>query len=356
MAASSSLSSCRDRTSEFNSVVQRLQRNLSVAAVNSDAIAPKDAAAGLPDPTSSSSTSLEFNKKASRIGLGIHEASKKVARLAKLAKRSSIFDDPAREIQDLIALLRQDLTGLNAAILELQSIQDFQHGGLSYSKHSAEHSKTVVDNLKGRLHKTTNEFKEVLTIRTENLKLHENRRQLFTAAASSKRENTFSQNSSVLTSGTDGTSNGAYLPWASLSSSSRSPYSSDSLYGTSTGTQLRRRIGGDGLSLAQSQVQMQQDSAPVQDHLHGRSSALHNVESTITELSGMFTQLATMVSEQGELAIRIDDNIDDTLANVEGAQGSLLKYLHRISSNRWLILKIFFVLIVFLIIFITFIA
>lgn len=47
---------------------------------------------------------------------------------------------------------------------------------------------------------------------------------------------------------------------------------------------------------------------------------------------------------------RIDENMDNTLANVEGAQGALLKYLNRISSNRWLIIKIFFVLIAFLMI------
>ena len=48
--------------------------------------------------------------------------------------------------------------------------------------------------------------------------------------------------------------------------------------------------------------------------------------------------------------------MEDTLANVEGAQGALLKYLNNISSNRWLIIKIFFVLIVFLLIFVIFVA
>ncbi|KAG8053188.1 hypothetical protein GUJ93_ZPchr0001g30899 [Zizania palustris] len=74
--------------------------------------------------------------------------------------------------------------------------------------------------------------------------------------------------------------------------------------------------------------------------MQSRAEALQNVESTIHELSNIFTQLATMVSQQGELAIRIDENVDDTLANVEGAQGQLLKYLNSISSNRWLMMKI----------------
>jgi len=96
---------------------------------------------------------------------------------------------------------------------------------------------------------------------------------------------------------------------------------------------------------------------PLQDsYMQSRAEALQNVESTILELSNIFTQLATMVSQQGELAIRIDENMDDTLANVEGAQGALLKYLNRISSNRWLMIKIFFVLIIFLLIFVVFVA
>lgn len=62
------------------------------------------------------------------------------------------------------------------------------------------------------------------------------------------------------------------------------------------------------------------------------------------------------VEEQGELAIRIDENVDETLSNVDSAQDQLLKYLNSISSNRWLIMKIFFVLMMFLVIFVVFVA
>lgn len=55
-------------------------------------------------------------------------------------------------------------------------------------------------------------------------------------------------------------------------------------------------------------------------------------------------------------SFRIDENMEDTLANVEGAQGQLVRYLNSISSNRWLMIKIFFVLVVFLMIFLFFVA
>eukprot|EP00249_Psilotum_nudum_P018486 c26831_g1_i1 orf=275-1327(-) len=346
---SSSVASCRDRTSEFIAAAERLKKNqnlvLDASYLTSNGFG--DGGANFPASHPSGSIHSDFNKKASKIGIGLHDVSQKVSRLAKLAKKSSMFDDPAVEIQELTALIKEDLTVMNAGISELQSLCDDPNEALSCSKHSTEHFSTVVDNLKGRLMQETKEFKEVLTTRTESLKVHESRRQLFSSAPSRDRGNPFSQHRG-LNSGNVATSNGALPPWAN---------GQEPAYGLSRGTtHLRRRMGGDSSSSLRLQVQMQQEAVPIQDHLNSRSTALQNVESTITELSGMFTQLATMVAQQSELAIRIDENLDDTLANVEGAQGALLKYLHQISSNRWLIMKIFLVVIAFIVIFAIFIA
>ena len=73
-------------------------------------------------------------------------------------------------------------------------------------------------------------------------------------------------------------------------------------------------------------------------------------------LDGRPWGLVLQVQEQGELTIRIDENIDDTLANVDSAQAQLLKYMNSISSNRWLVMKVFGVLLFFLFVFIFFIA
>lgn len=54
-----------------------------------------------------------------------------------------------------------------------------------------------------------------------------------------------------------------------------------------------------------------------------------------------------MVAEQRETVQRIDADTQDIADNVSGAQRELLKYYASISSNRWLMLKIFGVLIVF---------
>lgn len=55
----------------------------------------------------------------------------------------------------------------------------------------------------------------------------------------------------------------------------------------------------------QNEQQQQQQLVPLQDtYMQSRAEALQNVESTIHELSNIFNQLATLVSQQGEIAIR----------------------------------------------------
>ena len=53
---------------------------------------------------------------------------------------------------------------------------------------------------------------------------------------------------------------------------------------------------------------------------------------------------------------RLDTNVTDIQTNVEGAHSELLKYFQGISSNRWLMFKVFGILIVFFIIFVVFMA
>ncbi|WAR19104.1 STX5-like protein, partial [Mya arenaria] len=81
-----------------------------------------------------------------------------------------------------------------------------------------------------------------------------------------------------------------------------------------------------------------------------------NIESTIVELGSIFTQLAHMVKEQEESVQRIDSNVEDAHLNIEAAHGELLKYFQSVTNNRWLMIKIFAVLIIFFIIFIVFMA
>lgn len=119
-----------------------------------------------------------FKEKAALVGKGIQSTSQKLHQLTQLAKRTSMFDDPAREINELTAVLKQDIQGLNIQIADLQNTYGSAADG---NKQSANHTHTVVDSLRLRLKDTTKEFQEALTIRNDNLKSQTDRRNLFSA-------------------------------------------------------------------------------------------------------------------------------------------------------------------------------
>jgi len=173
-----------------------------------------------------------------------------------VAKRTSVFDDPTLEIQELTAVIKQDITALNAAVVDLQLLCNSQNESGNISSDTTTHSTTVVDNLKNRLMTATKEFKEVLTTRTEvnwklhltheaaqdsiirifgivmycwclefyvnvqNLKVHENRRQLFSSTASKDSSNPFVRQRPLTSRTAASATQAPPPPWANASVSS----------------------------------------------------------------------------------------------------------------------------------------
>ena len=83
------------------------------------------------------------------------------------------------------------------------------------------------------------------------------------------------------------------------------PFVLQCLITTRVKLRFRRRLAADNTPSHHMEMSMLQQVVPRQEsYSQSRAVALQNVESTISELSGIFTNLATMVVQQGELAIR----------------------------------------------------
>lgn len=113
---------------------------------------------------------------------------------------------------------------------------------------------------------------------------------------------------------------------------------------------------GGGTYQQQQQQQMMVMYDESDNYVQQRAETMQNVESTIVELGGIFQQLAHMVKEQEEMVERIDANVQDAEMNVEAAHGQILKYFQSVTNNRWLMVKIFGVVIAFFIFFVIFMA
>lgn len=231
-----------------------------------------------------------------------------------MAKRKTLFDDRPVEINELTFVIKQDLSSLNQQISALQALTRAQH---PKADQEGEHNKNVVFMLQGKLTDVSANFKDVLEVRTKNIQASRSRTENFVSSVSAHAAPSMAQSSSPL---------------------------------YSTPTNGSPGPGQDLLSLnpvGDQQLLMMEEAQPQNTYIHQRGEAIEAIERTIAELGGIFGQLATMVSEQSEMIQRIDANTEDVVDNVQGAQRELLKYWSRVSGNRWLIAKMFGVLMIF---------
>jgi syntaxin 5 len=325
-----------DRTNEFFTTIKLMENKPQY--MNSELRQRKLQAAN----TTGAAAAAAANQQYSHFMRGAKSVSKelcstyqKLEHLNELARKRTLFDaeDTNRQLNELIYIIKRSIGSLNAQIEQLRASQ--ADGGSSYgSKNIESHSKNVVLNLQQRLATMSGDFKCALETRTANM------------AEQRVREQQFSRSSPALNSSTG-------------------PFSIQS----TSGSQLTNRntntvidfgeADGSAQYQQQSQQQMQTQKQAVlfdttNEYMEERANTMHSVEATIVELGTIFTQLATMVQQQEEMITRIDSNVADASLNVEAAHESLLRYFNSISSNRWLMIKIFGVLFAFFMLFVTF--
>lgn len=308
--------SARDRTPEFLAIVDAAR----AAAAKAGAPPPR------PAPPPATGARSDFTRLAALVSGDIASTSVKLRQLTALAQRRSLFDDPTAEIQELTFVIKQDLGSLNARLEDLQRLRDATMR--SSNKQAGDHSENVVDSLKSRLGETAQGFKSVLKLRTESLAAQQDRRSQFMGSSASA---PFGASAS----GANANAVALDLGDGSLGASGSSMSAGAGMGG----------VGGGGGGQALSLMRPPQDVS----YQDARADAVKQVESTIVELGQIFNQLATMVTEQGEMVERIDANVDETVSNVNAGQNQLMMYYNSISGNRALILKVFGTLLLFLI-------
>ncbi|XP_043218078.1 syntaxin-5-like [Amphibalanus amphitrite] len=304
---------CRDRSGEFSAVVRALRERQQAAP------APAAAAAARP---AALSRHKEFMAVAKLIGRDISQTYSKLEKLTLLAKRRSLYEDRPMEIEELTHIIKQDMGSLNKQILQLQQLSRSPDGGRSVQSFSS----NVVVTLQQKLANMSSQFKGVLEVRTENLRRQRSRREQFSRGGVSSN-----------------------LPPSALSGFHQGSVLLADEAAARGDTVLE--LGAAGQQQGQMLLMEEQDT-----YYQARSETMKNIESTVVELGAIFQQLAHMVHEQEEMVQRIDANVEDTSMNVEAAHSEILKYFQSVSSNRWLMVKVFGVLIVFFIVFVMFLT
>ena len=338
------------------------------------AAAPRTGAPPPPPPPPPQAASLgEFHAAAATISREIQAASQKLGRLRALVRSSSLFSDPAEEISLLVHDISEDVSALNS---KLESAETYVQRKRAESAAAAaaqptQHSVNVVGQLRSELVRCTKAFKAVIQQRSASIKAQRDRRGLFGQkggdAAKLHAPPVYAPHSPPKAGGPPSLLKGppaALGPALSFVPPPPPPSLSGGgggLGGTGLGLSQRRPSSPDRSGLyAQPQQQQQelvlQPLIPDAQHLESRASAVTQIESHIVELGSIFNRLSTMVVEQDAAVQRIDENVEDANANVEGGHLALLDTLQSYTSGRRLGAKVGGVLVGFALFFVVFVG
>lgn len=328
--------SIQDRTDEFRAILaqaQRRQAQSKTGAQRQSLLTAQEKAQAHVSPQRQRS---EFARNAAEVARGVASTMQKLERLSQLARRKTLFDDRPVEFDELTFVIKQDMTALSGQVQNLQQMNSKLHPKAKPGvDQEGEHNSNVVLLLKDKLQNVGTNFKDVLEVRTKNMQASRSRTEQFLSTAQSS--------SSLDPSRTDS-------PLYQTPSRGRSP---GGFKNTNAAQQDLLSLDPSGSSAltrggpqSGAQLLLMEEAQPQNAYIQQRGQAIESIESTIQELGGIFSQLAQMVSEQGEQIQRIDANTEDVVDNVEGAQRELMKYWSRVQGNRWLVAKMFGVLMI----------
>jgi syntaxin 5 len=394
---------CDNRTSEFLSLAKSLPE---LDRVSSQAASSLASSAG--QPTGSAAETVKapayaelrnFHKTAGDISRDIASTSQLLGQLTNLVRHKSMFDDDSAQINNLVVRIKGSIENLNSRLDSASYTIKQQKRQLN--SQAGQEASNLVEGLKNEFAEAASGFKKVLQQRTDNLKESDD----FQRSVYGKMGDDSIPNitlapppvyASAPSSGAHGSSlynntmtpNQSAFPTLDLTSSLMSTGESTGpslprphgiqitdAFGNAPGSLRNRRVSGDASAyynygransapLTPLDIQrMEQESGlqqmqliPDQDYLRERADAMSTVESNIVELGTIFNKLAVMVSEHQELVQRVEDNVEDANATINLSLGVLTDTLTSLRTNRMLALKVFSILVAFIIAFIIFFA
>ncbi|KAG5462624.1 MAG: t-SNARE [Olpidium bornovanus] len=298
--------------------------------------------------------------------------------------------------QELTFVIKQDIAKLNKQIMSLQQYVKEQKGK-SKSRHFEEHTSNVVVSLQSKLASTSMSFKDVLELRTQNMKAQKDRREQFMhtsqpgGAGGALSVTTGSPLYSIDREDTERSAGEVSINLgfdsqqlqmtdrqvrARQRGGVRHPSTPDGELPVASSTEAGRSGGRSDAGVTIASCSSSPSARFPQDsYIESRSNAVATVEQTMAELGSIFQQLATMVAEQRETIQRIDANTLDIQSNVEAGGRELRyekdqaqlpcclsrrgaapkvtffyfasQYMQHVMSNRWLMAKIFGIIIFF---------
>lgn len=378
-----------NRTTEFLNIARSLPDPGNAAALKKGQRQPPQQAV-----TPALAELRTFHQQAGGISHDIASTSALLGELAHAVRHKSLFHDDSADVNALVVRIKVAIENLNARLETADKTIQQQKRILGKNSQAGEEAANLVSGLKSEFAEAASDFKKVLQQRTDNLKETEDMQRLVYSDMDDIPDMSRMTEPPLVFGG----NNGGGFPALDLTSGLMAA-------GEPTSSALPRPHGIAGISdggsnsmisprsYQQQQQQQQQrptysgqysnyssgNSAPLtpldiqrmeqeqgdtqmlqlipdQEYLQTRADAMSTVESNIVELGTIFNKLASLVHEHREMVQRVEDNVEDANVNIFQSMNVLTDTLTNLRSNRALAMRLFSILVVFIIFFIVFFA
>lgn len=260
-------------------------------------------------------TSLQIDRQMQECQARLNSLSDHISKMTLFEEQNS---NKQYEIQQLIIMLKDDIHQLQTQMEQLQHI--LTQLRLSPEKRSYQHYFQVLTGLRSQLAEMVKSFEGILALRTEVLKRNQVPNQS--------------------------------LGISKLQHKSKMEY--HDLYDDSEMNDLEDGQGqaGKELSIQIPRVEEMTFLSRNDQYLNSRTEEVEKIERTVEDVQRIYARMSELVAVQDESIMRISQNVEQSVMNVEAAQNELLKYLQGISGNRGLITKMLGVMVVFMVAFV----
>jgi syntaxin 5 len=249
---------------------------------------------------------------------------KQQSRLDTLVHQSSLFHDRSQEVNQLICALKAGIEQAHEHLQHLRARQDVNAGDAEKNRCA------IFDDLQRQLVRAIGDLHNALGARTRTLSNDQQRRYMFEAKGAAVRR----RRAPMID-----------LVKAASALTASEATGSESEFATLLPSQQQAQA-----------VSIHGDDNVTQIYQEERLTATRQIEQTVSQVSALYQQLVHILAEQEDTVVRIDINMERALEHTDAGHRELLKHHAAIRGSAWLVLKVFVVVLVFVVFFVLFVA
>lgn len=255
--------------------------------------------------------------KCNRIQHQIKDVEINIDKLSSMSRKSSSFNNSHFKISNATINIKKSLIEIESELDEIKS-KELKNNSTIINKFTKKLIENSIEVLSSYISNLTVKFQKLLQLQAEKIKKIERRKKNISFNSNKKKDR-----------------NNIFNEYATDFSNNKN-YNEDDVL----------------LEVGDQQIMKNRES----EYYQSRLNDVQAIEKTMGEISGMMNRLSQMTYEQNYMIDNISRNTDIALEHIEKGEKEVKQLLEKAKSNKWLFIRIFFIILCITIFYIIFLS